>query len=78
MPPKLPYEASSTGTDSNMPEPDTSHQHTRQPSNISEMSVGEILDKYSDDSHLLNHILFAKAQEDRVTIMKKQLYYLVI
>jgi hypothetical protein len=51
-----------------MPPKLPSTQHIRQPSNISDMSVDEILDKYSDDSHLLNHILFAKAQEDRVTI----------
>lgn len=66
MPPKLHYEASP-----NTLEPETNYQHTRQPSNISEMSVGEILEKYSDESQLLNHILFAKAQEDRVTMNKR-------
>ena len=38
-------------------------QHTR---TLSDISVGEILMKYQDDSHLLNHILVAKAQEDKV------------
>jgi hypothetical protein len=41
----------------------TTQQHTR---SLSEISVGEILMKYQDDSHLLNHILVAKAQEDKV------------
>lgn len=40
-----------------------STQHNR---SLSEISVGEILMKYQDDSHLLNHILVAKAQEDKV------------
>lgn len=56
-------------TDSNMTDLHSTHvyypqqQHTR---SLSDISVGEILVKYQDDSQLLNHILLAKAQEDKV------------
>lgn len=38
-------------------------QHGR---SLSDISVGEILLKYQDNSQLLNQILVAKAQEDKV------------
>jgi hypothetical protein len=66
MPPKNSSEIQHN-TDSNMTDLHSNRyyptQHTR---NLSDMSVGEILVKYQDDNQLLNHILLAKAQEDKV------------
>lgn len=62
MPPKITNERNDN---TNLSYPS---QHAR---SLSDISVGEILLKYQDDSQLLNHILVAKAQEDKVI----QLYF---
>lgn len=37
---------------------------------LSDISVGEILDIYKNDTDLLKHILAAKTEEDKVIIIK--------
>lgn len=62
MPPKI-TKTKEDLNDSNMSDSYYPSLHSR---TLSDISVGEILLKYQDNSQLLNHILVAKAQEDKV------------
>lgn len=69
MPPKQPSDACSP-TNSSIAADDPHqafYQNAIQTSNLSDITVGELLLKYQDNSHLLNHILAAKAEEDKVS-----------
>ncbi|KAI8081218.1 hypothetical protein BDF21DRAFT_418691 [Thamnidium elegans] len=61
MPPKI-TKAKEDPNNSNMTDSYYPSLHSR---TLSDISVGEILLKYQDNSQLLNHILVAKAQEDK-------------
>lgn len=63
MSPKLTNKVKEDQGDSNMSESYYPSLHSR---TLSNLSVDEILFKYQDNSQLLNHILVAKAQEDKV------------
>lgn len=69
MPPKQPSDAcSSTNSSIAADDPHQAfYQNAIQTSNLSDITVGELLLKYQDNSHLLNHILAAKAEEDKVS-----------
>ncbi|KAL9557191.1 hypothetical protein MBANPS3_001494 [Mucor bainieri] len=67
MPPKQPSDACNS-TNSSIAADDQNqsfYQNRIQTSNLSDISVGELLVKYQDNSQLLNHILAAKAEEDK-------------
>ncbi|GAN01148.1 hypothetical protein MAM1_0005d00579 [Mucor ambiguus] len=67
MPPKQLSDACNS-TNSSIAADDQSqsfNQNAIQTSNLSDISVGELLVKYQDNSQLLNHILAAKAEEDK-------------
>lgn len=69
MPPKQPSDACNS-TNSSIATDDqhqSFYQNAIQTSNLSDISVGELLVKYQDNSQLLNHILAAKAEEDKVS-----------
>ena len=69
MPPKQPSDACNS-TNSSIAADDQNqsfYQNAIQSSNLSDISVNELLVKYQDNSQLLNHILAAKAEEDKVS-----------
>lgn len=76
MPPKQPSNACNSTHSSIITEEQNQslYQNAIQTSNLSDISVGELLLKYQNNSQLLNHILAAKAEEDKVC---KQLFMLV-
>ncbi|ORZ03927.1 hypothetical protein BCR43DRAFT_484190 [Syncephalastrum racemosum] len=50
-------------------QPQAAHPQPQPPpsrNSLSDIGVGEILEKYQHDSELLKHILIAKAEEDKV------------
>lgn len=50
------------------PQPSNSAFQWPKPSDMNELSVKEILDRFNDDPELMKYILTAKSEEDKVKV----------